>query len=45
MHLVEAFGVSPFLVEQEPLVGAALFFGLDVEPALKNTSDTEKGHF
>lgn len=38
LHLVEAFGMSPFLVEQKSLIGAALFFGLDVEPALKKAN-------
>lgn len=38
LHLVEAFGVSPFLVEQEPLAGAAVVLGPDVELALKEAT-------
>lgn len=35
LHLVEAFRMSPFLIEQESLVGAAVVFRPDIEPALK----------
>ncbi len=42
MHLVEAFGMSPFLIEKKPLVGAAFFLGLDVKPALKKPTANKR---
>lgn len=34
LHLVEVFGMCPFFKEQKPLIGTALFFRLDIKPAL-----------
>lgn len=41
LDLVEGLGMSPFLVEQEPLVGAPVVFRPDIKPALEPSTNTK----
>lgn len=34
LDLVEAFGMSPFFIEQVSFIGTLWFLGLDIEPTL-----------